>query len=324
MRPFDELTGVGRTRRLRRFANEVLSTRYDLGQLQVRLLSKHAFNTIFRVDSTEGRFVLRVGDATRIHCAGVEDVEAQWLGRLDKSGITTVPRPIASTDGLWRVDYETEYVSGQRACSMFTFVEGRELRSGIVDAAAMRNAGALLAQLHEHAASSLADITPTSCLRADRVIYFHEEDLIEGYQSKHGSLFREARDRVQQAIDELWRTPVHAPHLLHGDFGPHNLLTWRQKLRPIDFQDLQFGFPVQDLGITLADLSRNNSKFGNAFLDGYARIRPLPDYSPSLLAALDAGRSLNIMNLGLHLRRQGIEWFLQGHEERIAAWMATV
>ena len=289
----------------------------------MRLLSKHSFNVIFRVDADGDRFVLRIGDATRIHSAGVEDVEANWLTHLDEGGELVVPRPLRSADSSWRVDHRTNAVTGTRACSLFTFVEGRELRTTSVDAGAMHLAGATLATLHDNASSSLPPLEVSSDLRADRVVYFHDENLVKTYESDHGTLFRDAVERVQSTIDDLWAAPPHEPHLLHGDFGSHNLLVWRNQLRPIDFQDLQLGFDIQDVGISVADLDRNTPELTPSFLAGYRSRRTLPEISPALLAAFAAGRSLNMMNLGLHLRRQGVHWFLKHHSERIRAWMRT-
>lgn len=322
VRSFDELTETGRLRRLRRFAEEVVVSRYGIAKPRVRLLSKHSFNTVFRVDTDRERYVLRVGDATRIHSFGVEDVEAPWLNHLHFDTAIVAPRPIASTSNSWRVDFETSYVTGQRACSMFTFLEGRELRkTERVDASSAYLAGALLARMHEDAATALPPIPITPQLRADRVVYFHEENLIGEYRSNYGGLFRDALDRVQASIDALWQSPPHSPHLLHGDFGTHNLMIWRDELRPIDFQDLQFGFDLQDLAISLADLKRRTPELVDNFQEGYRSVRAWPELSPALLATLVAGRSLNIMNLGLHLQREGIDWFLETHSNLIRDWM---
>ncbi|MEE9413807.1 MAG: hypothetical protein V3V01_00900, partial [Acidimicrobiales bacterium] len=90
---------------------------------------------------------------------------------------------------------------------------------------------------------------------------------------------------------------------------------------PIDFQDLQFGFDLQDVALTSADLNRNYPEMLAPFQSGYASVRGLPELSPELERALAAARSLNLMNLGLHLRRPGIAQYLGGHANRVASWM---
>ncbi len=91
----------------------------------------------------------------------------------------------------------------------------------------------------------------------------------------------------------------------------------------IDFQDLQYGFDIQDLGITLDALAPHGTEAVDAFIAGYVGVRPWPALSPEMLATLAAARSLNQMNLGLHLQKPGIAEFLDHHAVRVAQWMRT-
>jgi Ser/Thr protein kinase RdoA (MazF antagonist) len=154
-------------------------------------------------------------------------------------------------------------------------------------------------------------------------VYFLDESLLASYGSPHGSLFTEAIDRVQGFIDRLWQRPPHRPHLLHGDFGPHNVLRSRSVLTAIDFQDLQFGFDVQDLGVSISDLRRAfaDESIVAALRRGYSSVRQWPADDERLLGALAVGRSLNMMNLGLNLRRSGFSEFFDRHAEIVRRWM---
>lgn len=323
MRPFEELTGIGKARRLRRLAEEVATIHYGLTEPRVRLLSMHSFNSMFRIDAGGARLVLRVGDACRIHQPGVEDIEAAWLGHLHETSTIEPPLPVSTPDGHWFVVHETVGVPTPRTCSLFTFLEGRDLRATQPDDASMRKAGALLAELHEHAADDPPRVTIPPGIHGDRTVYFHDENRVLTYESAHGTLFAEAIDRVQHHLDELWKRPPHAPHLLHGDFGSGNVMVRRGRLHPIDFQDLQYGFDLQDLALSLADLERRSPELVAPFIAGYRDVRPWPDLSPETAATLAAARSLNVMNLGLHVRKAGIAEFLDDHADRVAAWMQS-
>ena len=203
---------------------------------------------------------------------------------------------------------------------MFTWVSGRPLRDDLT-ADRLQQAGRLLAEIHDQSAD-YAPATPIpSGVYADRAVYFHEENRLLTYESSYGSLFVEALDRAQRRLDELWRSPPGVPQLLHGDFGPNNVLRFRSRLTAIDFQDLQYGFALQDVAISMADLRRTAPALIEPFRAGYAEVRPWPELAPDLDAALTAARSLNIMNLGLHLQRPGIAQRLDVHSERVAAWM---
>jgi Ser/Thr protein kinase RdoA (MazF antagonist) len=324
MRPFAALTRRGRARRLLPLAAQVLASAYQLDGAAVRPLAAHSFNTMFLAEPTDGRrLVLRVGDAHRIHAAGVEEVEAAWLAALmAEAPALAGPVNIGDRRGRPWTTAQRGDVPGERMCSLFSWVRGRRLLERL-DAASMVAAGRLMAGLHEHAASLAVPVPIPPGVVADRVVYFEDPSLIFGYRSPHGDLFVEAIARVQEHIDRLWAEPPHRPHLLHGDFGPQNVLRWRDEVRPIDFQDLLFGFDVQDLGITVTDLEQRSPELIEPFRLGYAQVRPWPAIEPELQAAFAAARSLNVMNLGLNLRRPGVADFLDEHSRRVLEWMRS-
>jgi Ser/Thr protein kinase RdoA (MazF antagonist) len=321
-RPFDELTPVGRRRRLSRLAGDVLQREHGVRPVALHAVAGHWFNTVFRVDEQDGsRSALRVGDAHRIHVEGVEEVEVAWLDALAADLPTVVAaRVLRTPDGRPWTTAERADVTGARVCTRFTWARGRRL-SDRLDERGMRAGGRILAELHEHAAGYRLPFALPAGLRADRVAYFGDTSRILAYRARDSVAFNEAIARVQERIDLLWTSPPHSPHLLHGDLGAHNLMRWHDQVRVLDFQDLQFGFDVQDLGIALADMTWHEADLIEPFMRGYADVRPLPDLSPDLVAALRVGRSLNMINLGLNLRRPRLERFLELHERVVMEWM---
>jgi len=255
----------------------------------------------------------------RIHPRGVEDAEAMFLDRLAATQIIA-PRNVATTEGdRWTVVTHPG-VPTSRVCTLFTWLEGSVLRDRL-DEAKMVAAGQLLAELHDGAATIPQSQEVPAELQARNAIYFGTTNLVRSHASEHGSLFREAEARVEQEFEVLWRQPGDQL-LLHGDFGPHNILSYRGSLRPIDFQDLRYGFDVHDLGITLADLRRATPRMVQPFLEGYGRIRALPDLTANQLAIHAAARSLNIMNLALLAPSERISQVFGLHAARVASWMA--
>ena len=205
---------------------------------------------------------------------------------------------------------------------MMTWVPGHIVRHRF-DHATARQMGVVLAALHEHA-STFHSVRIPKGIVADRVVYFGDTSKLAAYQSTNGSMFVEAIDRVQSYLDALWKSPPHRPHLLHGDFGTHNIMRHRGRLSPIDFQDLQFGFDLQDAAITITDLRRqfSDESLVDALKDGYNSIRPWPLNDVRVERALAAARSLNVINLGLNLRRPGLFEFLDRHTAVVANWMS--
>jgi Ser/Thr protein kinase RdoA (MazF antagonist) len=136
-------------------------------------------------------------------------------------------------------------------------------------------------------------------------------------------LVTEAQDRAQRAIDRLWRTPPHVPHLLHGDLHPSNVIAAGERAVVIDFQDLFWGFEHQDLAITISVIRTHDepARLLDAFRAGYVSIRPWPEMSTEELDALLAARRIQQLNLGLHVRKPGLDAFVARHAERLRAWM---
>lgn len=318
MQPFAELSKTGQSLRLAHLAHHVAERDYGLKEVKVRILGS-SFNSVFRVDSTDGRFVLRVSDQIRIHQLGAEDVEAQWLRLLKRDGIKA-PINIPSVDHRSTVSASLPSVEGNRDCAMFTWVPGRPVAEKLSDEL-MSECGGLLARLHDHAASTNHEVNDPQVVAARNAVYLPTDNRILHYQSQFGSLLVEAYARSQGVIDSLWQVPPHAPHLLHGDFGPHNVLAWIKQHCPVDFQDLQYGFDVQDLAITIADLRRTTPEYVTPFIEGYSAVRTWPDFSPDIERSLAIARSLNVMNLGLHLERPALGEYIEGHCRRIRRWM---
>ncbi len=322
VRAFDELSRIGQIARLRLLAHDTLRTEFDVEPRRVSLLASHSFNTLFRADLRDcRRLAVRVGEV-RIHADRVEEVEAGWLDSLRAKSVLPVPALLADRHGLHVAAGSHPLVPGRRFCSVMTWVAGRTARHGF-DVGTARSMGVVQAILHDHASSYRPPHVPSGIV-ADRVVYFADTSKLREHRSQYGSMFAEAIDRVQAHLDALWTTPPHSPHLLHGDLGPQNLMRWRTRLTPIDFQDLQFGFDLQDVAITVADLRRvyADESLIDALVEGYRSVRPWPLNDQALERALAAARSLNVINLGLNLRRPGLAEFVERHSALVAAWMA--
>jgi Ser/Thr protein kinase RdoA (MazF antagonist) len=159
---------------------------------------------------------------------------------------------------------------------------------------------------------------------ADRVLYFRAEHRLDELRPTYGSVLLEALDRAQRTLDALWKHPAHAPHLLHGDVQPGNVMVSRGKVTLIDFQDLIWGFEIQDVVFARAALEPfdDAEAYLDAFRSGYKAVRPWPDADPDTVEALTAGRHLNILNFGLSMRRPGLETFVTRHADWVADWMS--
>jgi Ser/Thr protein kinase RdoA (MazF antagonist) len=162
-------------------------------------------------------------------------------------------------------------------------------------------------------------------LVADRVLYFRTPDRLGELVPIYGAVLAEAVARVQPTLDALWRDPPHPPHLLHGDIQTGNIIVTRGAVELIDFQDLIWGFEIQDALIALRGFehSENVPALKAAFRAGYETLRAWPGADAETTAALQAARHLNILNFGLSVRGPGFDEFVARHAGPIVDWMGT-
>jgi Ser/Thr protein kinase RdoA (MazF antagonist) len=300
--------------------------RYDIVPRRVRLAAE-SFNSIFRVTTALAVYALRVGAVLQIHPEGTAAVEAAWHRRLRQHGVL-VPDVVANADGepaTLVADDRAEH--GTRVCVMFGWVAGRSLATGMSGrrAAAL---GRLSARLQQDGAG-WSPPGADAVLRADRVLYWRVPDQLAAAGSRFGfgTLFTDAQARAQAVLDSLWASPPHPPHLVHWDLTPRNVIVSpRNGLVPIDFQDTVLGFEVQDLAITVSALRRwpDSGRLIDAFRTGYGEHRAWPDVSPALFGSLIAARGLQQLNLTLNLAGNNeLDSYIASHARRIRAWMRS-
>jgi Ser/Thr protein kinase RdoA (MazF antagonist) len=316
------LTERGRIGRLRELAYDALRS-YDIEIARCTFVAR-SFNTVFRVDATDGSsYALRISPSLRIHADGCEAAEAAWAAGLRRDAGLAVPQVIPASDGSPVVWSSTAGVPDPRSCVLFEWVGGRRLREQLRPEL-VHDVGALAARVHEQATGYVTE-PPAGALIADRVCYFRVGPQLERLHTQYGSVIDDAVERAQQSLDELWRNPPHAPHLLHGDIQSNNVMVRRNRVVLIDFQDLIWGFDVQDVQIALLALEWHGDPgtWGDAFRAGYELVRPWPTAHPATIAALNAARHLNILNFGLAVGGDGLEPFIARHAGPVAKWMAS-
>jgi Ser/Thr protein kinase RdoA (MazF antagonist) len=300
---------------------------------------------VFRVDGPDGRrSALRVGSALRIHTEETELVEAAWITALGNDAVVPVPDVILAANASPVVRQGHRGVPEDRLCMMFGWITGRTLSEAMTPGRA-HELGSVAARLHEYAAGrgrwagdggrgdgggdggggDGGRGEPPPVLVANQVLHWRIPNRLVELAETYGSLFDDALLRAQATLDDLWRHRRHRPHLLHGDLTPLNVMVSHNRLVPFDFQDLVWGFDVQDLAITLVSLRRydNCQELTENFRTGYQGIRAWPDLEPELLTALIVARRLHQLNLTLAIRHPGFEHIIVRVAEIVAGWMAA-
>jgi len=295
MKPFDELTRLGRIRRMRQLASAAL-TEYGVNKARLHLV-RQAGNTLFRVRTSslpnteasgdlfeEGQYLLRVHEPGYQEPEAIE-MELAWLAAMRREADLPVPEPIATLDGRWLLPVNEPAISGTRNCSLLRWVKGR-LVENCFRLHHFRAQGRLMARLHDF---SVQWQPPAGlCKRKFDWDGLFQNDVGSGMANAEAwallsPLNREAFSFVAERVREVMKDWGEGPDvfgLIHGDLGVDaNLLFWHGEPRAIDFDDSGLGYWAFDLAVAL-DVCRDDPsypRYREALLNGYAEFRSLPE-----------------------------------------------
>lgn len=300
MRDFDTLTNRGRARRLRQLALVALQE-YPLDVSRVRLVT-NSFNAIFRVDTPEEKYLLRVCRSTQTE-GGHEQLAAEtaWLAALRRDTDLAVPEPVATRDGALMVTAESPGVPEPRHCVLFSWLPGRDLDHRLTPANVAK-LGALAARLHNHAAS-WEPPAGFSIQQYDQVLppvepaILFDEEFESLLPAGRRDVFMAAAERVEEAIEHL-QASGEPMRVIHGDLHRWNAKIFRGRLSAFDFEEIIWGWPVQDIAITLYYF-HGEAEYGvlrAAFRQGYETVAPWPERYDGEIDRFIAGRALVLAN----------------------------
>jgi Ser/Thr protein kinase RdoA (MazF antagonist) len=301
MKAFDELTRLGRIRRLRRVVFKALEE-YDLQTDWVKFLTIDT-NTMFQVRSVEGeRFVLRIYSDEET-TSKENQAEMFWLDALIRDTDLKVSEPVPRRDGEYISLVTVPGVPPERRCVLFKWIPGRPLEEHLSPESYFKF-GQVLAKLHDHAERLNplpASIQPK---KWNQVFYYPDEPVVYN-TPEYSHLFPPGRiallDRVIDKADRVFER-LFADNegliLIHGDLHFWNLHYHRGELYPLDFEDINLGYPVQDIAVSLS-YGRDREgypKWKTAFKEGYCSIREWPNEDERTIETLVAARAVMFIN----------------------------
>ena len=308
MKPLSELTQIGRGRRLRPIALQVLDKDYGIAATQLKQITE-ASNTIFRVATDSAHeYVLRMTAPKSCHGADEVRSEVAWLHAIDEDTDIGIPSPVARLDG----DYVSEVlVPSEKSpiCSaVYSWVPGRMLDEQLTEDN-VRRLGTLMARLHEHAASfvtprdfrirtydSVFPYAVKGFAGLEPIVLFNEDSQAP-LTSKQRSTYRDAYQLVAEEIGRLMRNedPL---RVIHSDLHMWNVKVHGDKLYALDFEDMMWGHPIQDIATTMYYFRWADSYKAMlmSFRSGYESVQEWPESHEGQLEILMAGRTLLLAN----------------------------
>jgi Ser/Thr protein kinase RdoA (MazF antagonist) len=232
-------------------------------------------------------------------------LELAWTAALRRDTELEPAEAIPGVDGA--LVHEVAGPTGEPYdCVLFRWLPGRQLgaRPTLQN---LHRLGVLSARLHDHAAT----FRPPSDLRVRtlheligrgerEVLFTHDIPLF--VPSARRVVFERVAERFRQEIDALYAEPA-GRRVIHADLTVENVLVHRDQLRPLDFYETIWGYPIQDVALTLYDLRffadcrpHGYTALRDAFVDGYMSRLPWPEQHSGQIDALVAGRRLRQAN----------------------------
>ncbi len=323
MKPWESLTEAGQIRRLRPLAMAALRE-FPIEPRKLRLVGGFT-NVIFRVDTDEGPYALRI-DLHQDHSDSDVDIELAWLTAIAAETDLDVCRFVPARDGRRFVYTRSPDVPGVRRCVLFRWVPGRPLDDNLTETG-YRRLGRLAAGLHLHGAHFSPPHAPMAW---DKVFYWpvdvdpvvvHKPEIAHYFGNGRREILDRAIAVTGHAFDRL---PPGEAQTIHGDLHPWNVHAYRSRLIAFDFEDVTWGHRVQDIAITLfyerthpayADLRR-------AFEEGYRTVASWPVTYDGELEHFMAARTVMFVNYVANLRDDPSE-FYETAFPRLERFLAT-
>lgn len=307
---FTALSHREQVRRMRALAQTVLEG-YPVPVARLRLIA-HLWNTTFRVFTEAGeQYVLRINHPGQQSVAAVRS-EMLWLAALRKETLLQVPEPVPNREQSLVSVVSHPGVPEPRLCVLFHWIEGQFFNRGLTQGR-LAQVGALMAQLHNHAASWALPagfkrhrVDNLFCMQRDVDEHFAPEaaeravDMVSSVTGEEkGQIFADALSRVWHTLQELGEEPERFG-LIHADLHHRNFLFHRGVAGAIDFDDCGFGHWLCDIAVTFSELQSrpDYAALRQGFLAGYRSIRSLSAEEEAHIETFLALRSLqNVLGI---------------------------
>lgn len=297
MKPYEQLTRLGRIRRLRKLAEKALDA-YSL--TGARLTFQHyEGNLVFRISTASihdphfssdpayvpHRYNLRIHTTSNIE--GIRS-ETIWLNALRSQTGMTLPDPLPNQDGEM---YTTLEIPGapQKTVSLLRWVDGRVLSEGF-QPQHFTAIGEMIARLHNFSAQwdPPPDFTRPEWDWQGQLggEHFRQplEEVIAAIPARFREAFIEISNRTKQVMEQLGKNS-HAYGLIHADLYPENILFKSGRALPIDFEDCGYGYWIWDIAIALCSWTWTEEWYWmrDALFDGYLQHRAMTQAQIELL-----------------------------------------
>ena len=267
---------------------------------------RHLAAEVVRVDTDDGRrFALRCRPRSD-RAFGDIPLELAWTSALRRETGIEPPEPVPGLYGALVQEVSVPTLPEPHDCVLFHWIPGVELAERLTPEN-VRRLGDLSARLHAHAATFRPP--PELPVRTlDQLIGRGEREVIFSHEHptflppERRAFFFDLAERYRREIEALYADPA-GRRVIHADLHHENVKVYRRRLRPLDFYEVIWGYPAQDIALTFYDLRffadtepHGFAALRDAFVAGYSARLPWPETHPGQIDLLTAGRQLRRAN----------------------------
>jgi Ser/Thr protein kinase RdoA (MazF antagonist) len=304
MKKYDELTELGKKRRMHSVAKEAVK-QYDIDVKSISYITEET-NFFFKVTDYSGKkYALKI---CQEESSKIEDnlAEVFLIAQIAKNSDITVPEVLYSRDGKGIVWVEHDGFDLRKRVVMYNWLEGIEI-DGREDDGYFVKLGEAMAKLHK-ATEDIAvpeEIKPKSW---DKIFYYRDEVPVykeARYQKFLTPEFHDVMDFIIPYLDGKLSGYYEnaSPQLIHADLNPYNMWTYKNEIRIMDFEEAMFAMPVHDIAIALFyyryDDNFDYSKVYDLLIEGYINVKNLPCFMEYDTELLMTARRVNFLNYDL-------------------------
>ena len=296
MQDFKSLTKRGKAQRYRRALTQALKA-YPVEVRSLRFISLES-KSVYRVYTDSGCFAAKFHDP-REHALSQMMGEMQFLDHVSKHSELCIETPLANTKGEFVTEIKSIWLPEPAHVALCSWVPGSQLKD-FISIRSYRHLGKCSAMLHK-ASPSFRPGREFGILTNNQVFYWDKETILsrqdrELLPKQRQNLFRKGAQLAQKAIKKIWRSGK--PIIIHNDLHPCNVKVHRGNLSLYDFEDITWGFPVQDIGTAMYHIRFRNDypELLGAFREDYEHVLPWPLDSDQQLDRFVIARLLMFAN----------------------------
>ena len=296
MNDIESFTKLSQTEQIHELTEVAYIAAIEFGIKVIELKNvSHSFNSTFCVtDESNKKYSLRVNLNFSRDKSAIA-AEHKWLEEINNWKLIYVPQPIETINGQPFAHVYAKNLKFSFYCTLAHWIEGEEIGDEPNDSQ-LFELGRILALMHDHSASlSRSDYSgfpDVDSVFMDMQNYLEKSKLITNDLHLSDLLLKAQKDSAT-AFAQL--SKVESQLLIHADLHMGNAIQGENQIAIIDFDDAGFGYPSQDLSISIFYL-RDQPEKEQRLLEGYKSVRELPVGLESTLERLLVARQLLLLN----------------------------